>query len=571
MLNMSVKTMDVPLDEFEQYISETILARGLSYFRNERVQEPEELRAGEYEFIVEGSEDYNVRIKTTKGTITEYVCNCPYDMGPVCKHVVAAIFYLQNEELELGDQVKKPQRKVIKKRKTVADKVNDLLNKIPHEELKEFILEKTEREKNFRDMFIASFAHYNDGESKTFYVNQIKSILKSASDRHGFIDWSAVGYVGSSVYEVIEKAQIQLMKGNYKSAMLISQAVSEQMVEALQFSDDSNGDIGGNIEAAFEVLYKVAEENNEEKTRKQLFEYCLEAFDDELYAGWDWHIGLLELSVILIQTRNEAEQVLNRIELIDRSEYEIEAAQRIKYELLHKTEGEEAARDYLEENIANPEFRRRAIQRSIEIKDHRQAIHLAREGVEQDLEDKPGLAKEWYDWLLKIAQYQGDKERIIEYARYLFIVNFKNEQDYYQVLKDHVKSDDWNDFVDGIIEEIKTKNRWLDFHLLGSIYIREERWERLLDLIRTSQELRTIEHYEKHLSKIFPGEFAGMYSKAIVEYLDRHTGRNHYQTACRYLRRMIKFGERNLANRTISILKEKYPQRRALLEELNMI
>lgn len=563
--------MQIPLNEFEQYISETILARGLSYFRNGRVQEPDELRAGEYEFIVEGSEDYNVRIRTHTGTITEFVCNCPYDMGPVCKHVAAAIFYLQNEELELNNQVIKPQRKVGKKRKSIADKVDELLERIPHEELKGFIREKAEREKNFRNMFMASFAHYSEGESKTMYANQIKSILKSASDRHGYIDWSAVRYVGKSVYELIEKAQWQLKIGNYKSAMFISQAVSEQMVEALQFSDDSNGDIGGNIEAAFEILFKVAEENNDEKIRKQLFDYCLKAFDEGIYEGWDWHLGLLELSEILIQKGKEAEEILGRIDLVERSDYTIEAAQRIKLKVLQKTEGEEAAREYLEKNISNPEFRRSAIQRSIEIKDYKQAIHLAREGIEQDSEDKPGLAKEWYDWLLKIAQDQDDTERIIEYARYLFIDNFRNEQDYYQVLKDHVESVDWNDFVVKMIEEIKTKQRWLDFHLLGSIFIREEWWERLLDLVGDSQELRTIEHYEKHLSKNFPGELASLYSQTIMKYLDRHTGRNHYQTACRYLRRMIKFGERDLANNTISILREKYPNRRALMEELDMV
>jgi hypothetical protein len=33
---------------------------------------------------------------------------------------------------------------------------------------------------------------------------------------------------------------------------------------------------------------------------------------------------------------------------------------------------------------------------------------------------------------------------------------------------------------------------------------------------------------------------------------------------------MNKFGERNFANKTISILREKYPNRRALLEQLDM-
>jgi len=51
--------MKIPLDKFEQYIDETILKRGLKYFKNGHVYELEEISPGEYEAIVEGSEDYS--------------------------------------------------------------------------------------------------------------------------------------------------------------------------------------------------------------------------------------------------------------------------------------------------------------------------------------------------------------------------------------------------------------------------------------------------------------------------------------------------------------------------------
>jgi len=34
----------------------------------------------------------------------------------------------------------------------------------------------------------------------------------------------------------------------------------EQMTEALQYADDCNGDIGGRIDAAYEMLYNIAQE-----------------------------------------------------------------------------------------------------------------------------------------------------------------------------------------------------------------------------------------------------------------------------------------------------------------------
>ena len=52
-------------------------------------------------------------------------------------------------------------------------------------------------------------------------------------------------------------------------------------------------------------------------------------------------------------------------------------------------------------------------------KNYAKAIKSAEDGAKTDMKDKPGLAKEWYDWLLKIAQAQKDTPKIIEYARYL--------------------------------------------------------------------------------------------------------------------------------------------------------
>lgn len=49
--------MHIPLRHFEDYIDETMLRRGLSYYKKGKVREPEEIRTGEYEAIVEGTEE----------------------------------------------------------------------------------------------------------------------------------------------------------------------------------------------------------------------------------------------------------------------------------------------------------------------------------------------------------------------------------------------------------------------------------------------------------------------------------------------------------------------------------
>jgi len=151
--------MQIPLEQFEQYIDETILKRGLSYFKKGRVRQVEEISSGEYEAIVEGTADYTVKLTIKNGIITDYSCNCPYDLGPICKHVVAVIFYLQQEQLGLSKTNKKQKsssEKKPSKHKTVAEQVDELLEKIPPEELKKFIREKSLENNTFRNLFFST-------------------------------------------------------------------------------------------------------------------------------------------------------------------------------------------------------------------------------------------------------------------------------------------------------------------------------------------------------------------------------------------------------------------------------
>lgn len=566
--------MQIPFNEFEQYIDETILKRGLSYFRNGHVHEPQEIRPGEYEAIVEGTEDYIVYITLKNGMVTRYICTCPYDMGPVCKHVVAVIFYLQQDELDL--KKKKGSKKsslTIKKakRKTVTEQVDELLGKTTRDELEQFIRENAIQNRSFRYLFLSSFVQYNTDDSKEFYAKQLSSILESAYDRNGFIDWSELEHVGTAVGNLLDYGQRQMEKHNYKSAFYVCTAVMEKLTGTLEYIDNSNEDINMCITTAFEMLYQMADGQKDEEIRKMILDYCLSAFDKKIYEGWDWHIEMLQIASLLIKSREEKEQIVSLFDKADLSDYEREEAQCIIYDLILKTESGKEAAKYLEENLNNPNMRREAIRKAFADKDYDRADEIARDGVKFDIKDKPGLAMEWYDWLLKIAQAKRDEAKIIEYARYLLIDNFRHEQDYYKILKEHVKPEKWKSFLESVIQDISANRPRHDSGLIARIFIREEWWDRLLELVKKSPYLTTIESYEKYLAEHYPDEIAALYSEGILKYIKNNLGRKHYREACRYLRRMIKLGARDKADEIIEFLKKEYPSRRALLEELDYV
>lgn len=570
--------MEIPLSHFEEYIDEPILKRGLSYFKKGFVHEPEEIRPGDYEAVVEGSEEYTVKLSIRNRVITEHSCDCPYDMSPVCKHVAAVIFYLEQEELGLTQSKKKGSSKKAKpssskptKRKTIAQQVDDLLGKVTHDELTLFVREHAAKNAQFRDLLLASFAQYNPNESKALYAKQVKTLIKVARGKYGFLDSSGAEYVSNELSSMLGLANHYIRKGNHKSAFFICTAIMDELISALEYADDMDGNLTETIYDAFDTLATIAQEDPPEEVRKLILKYCLTSFSKRSFSGWDWHLNFLRLAAYTLSTDSEMEELFKRIAAIPKSsEYEVKKAQEIQYDVLLKRKGESVAQRYLEQNIYNPSFRAQAIQDALDQKDYEKATALANDGIEQD-SGYPGLVTNWYEWLLKIAESQKDTERIILYARHLLLNENIPSQDYYQILKKTVPPEEWTDFVEAIVQEAMERKPYYRTDLVASIFIREEWWSRLLDLVKKEYTLDQLAKYEKLLAQHFPSELADLYAERIIRYVENHVGRSHYRTACKYIRRMIKLGAREKADEVISQLRQTHYRKKALMEELDNV
>lgn len=560
--------MRLPLDEFEQLIDERILKRGLSYFKDGAITDFSEISNGAYEAIVSGTEEYTVQLKISNNSITEHNCDCPYDMGPVCKHVVAVIFHLQQDELELNQ----PSFTLPKKRKakSVSKQIKELLKAISHKELIEFVQENSKKDKKFRNYFLASFDHLSQNQSKEFYQKQIHSILQTAAGRDDWIGWSDMQYVVNTTEPFLENAEKYLANNNFENVFFISTALLEEMTKAFQYGDDSNGDLGYFIASAMELLSKLTQEKLPKALKQEIFEYCISSFKQQLFKGWDWHLGILHIACELIEKESDADIILSCLDTIS-EKYEREQAQSFKLDLLRKFKDEKEVEKYINKHISNSSIRTKEIEQAFTNKDFERVINLSKDGIKCDEKDKPGLVKVWYNWLLKVAQSQKDTPKIIEYSRCLFIDNFHPEQDYYQILKDNIEDENWHPFLEEIIKEITPKRRWTYTELIRKIYIKEEWWDRLLLMLKQNLSMENIQKNEQYLAKDYSLELIELYSEIITNYVEKFIGRNHYQTACRYLRRIKKLGGNDKVNELIELFRKKYPHRKALMDELTRV
>jgi hypothetical protein len=560
--------MKIPLNEFEQLIDEIILKRGLSYFKGGAITDFSEISNGEYEVIVSGTEEYTVQLEINNNIITEHNCDCPYDMGPICKHIVAVIFHLQQDKLELNQpSTSKP---IKKKTKSVSQQVKELLKEISHKELIEFVQENSKKDKKFRNYFLASFGHLSQNQSKEFYQKQIHSILQTAAGRDGWIGWSDMKYVVNTTEPFLENAEKYLANNNFENVFFISTALLEEMTEAFQYGDDSNGDLGYFIESAMELLSNLTKEKIPTQLKQEIFEYCISAFKQKLFDGWDWHLGMLHIACELVEQERGVDIILSCLDTIN-GEYERERAQSFKLNLLRKFKDQKEVEKYINKHISNSSIRTIEIEKAFKSKNFERVVNLSKDGIKCDEKDKPGLVKVWYNWLLKVSQSEKDTSKIIKYSRFLFIDNFHPEQDYYKILKNNIEDEKWHPFLEEIIKEITPKQRWTYTELIRKIYIKEEWWDRLFLILKQNLSMENIEQNEQYLSKDYSSELIELYSERIINYVEKYIGRNHYQTACRYLRRMKKLGGKEKVNELIELFRKQYPQRRALMDELNRV
>jgi uncharacterized Zn finger protein len=134
------------IHNFEQQIESKIIDRGFDYYEQDQVQEVEQVDNGEFFAEVQGSDLYQVYIRFDGDEILSQTCDCPYDYGTVCKHVVAVLYYIRDAEM-LKDKPKI----------TISDELRRICEKLPRKNLENIVIDFAKKDKNFREAFLDDF------------------------------------------------------------------------------------------------------------------------------------------------------------------------------------------------------------------------------------------------------------------------------------------------------------------------------------------------------------------------------------------------------------------------------
>jgi uncharacterized Zn finger protein len=221
------------LTNFEQWIDDRILERGLAYFTKGKVLNLLTTDGIHYKGLVDGSEVYHVEIFLHNDVIVNSYCSCPYDLSEYCKHQAAVLFALRKEKPTYEAAVTKEAAKE-------QDLKSVLLNQ-NKDELISDILELNDGYPEIEKRLLFKYAPTKEDISSAKKL--IQEYITSAK-RKGFIDWRHIDHALQGAEMTLQKAQGKLEMGDMQSAALLSLVVLTPVVKMLNFSDDSNGSVG---------------------------------------------------------------------------------------------------------------------------------------------------------------------------------------------------------------------------------------------------------------------------------------------------------------------------------------
>ena len=564
--------MRITLQNFESQIDEQIVDRGLSYWEDGLVINLEQTKEGIFEAVVSGTEDYDVEVITDGNTVTDFDCNCPYDRGPICKHVIAVLYAISegNKKKTVNPKkIAKPAKIPVQKDPSEKQLTNILCG-LGKDELADWITEWAKKDDKFRSLFLVRFSKPDDRIDIEKYARVLVNVNKHKGSNNRYDDFNDDIPDEEKAGELLHEMEANFSRTSVSEIISLCFAVFKVITPLLYYVDDSAGAFSGLIEEAVGLLNTaIRQKEMREPIRKETFDLCMKYYNEDGMEIDGWDFGVLEIAGDLLKGTIEKKKlfaVLDGLERSNKGNYREERSVEIRKNVIEQFEGKDASEKYMETKIHLPDVRSQFVEKAISVKNYIRAKELCNQGLISD-NKFPGIVHRWNEYLLNIAQRQKDNIEVIRLAKMLFLSTF-NSQQFYTTLKKFTPAEQWSETVEDLIFTLK-KNR--DNGYIPWIYIQEKMFNRLLAYVQKDPHPSIISEYDKYLITSFASEIADLYETTIRKLSKQGSGRKDYAECCRWLRRLRKLGEKDRVTILIKELVSANPRKPAFLDELRKV
>lgn len=550
------------INNFEEYINETILDRGYDYYIEGNIVEACVQGDNEYIFRVQGSEEYEVKVSVDKnGDIIYSDCDCPYDFGPICKHQVATYYELYNilnVESNNKDAAQQPEIEIV-------------LNNLSKEKLINIIMDITKKDASLRNSIIFKYSQGDDTEELEKCKKLMESIVEKYISREGYITYRETHGFVSEMEDLLDKVRDT---DDILLALDIAFLVLEESIDAFQYADDSNGEIGCLVSEIIGLIEVIIVDHDDLDTnlREEIFNKLLKKSDSKFLNGWqEYRIDMLRICSYFADIEEFRSRLRMKIEyLVNTSandkymKYSNESMLTILFRMIEEYGTKEEAEEFMKANLKFTYFRELFINKYIKEKNYCRVIDLTLEGEMKDKE-YAGLVSKW-----KKIRYTAYKELLLKeeqerLAKELFI---NGDFEYYKELKE-LHKDDEEIFYNNIKEELKKHKGWRSRDMYIKLITLENDLAEIMGFVTKNPDF--IEKYADRLVNKYQDQVMEIYERNIMLKASLSSKRKQYKEVCRMIMRYKKIAGKNRVEKVVNELIMSYKRRPAFVDELRKI
>lgn len=571
------------LFDFEEHVNEIIRKRGSDYYANGGVEMLEQNAEGQYHAVVNGTEAYHITVALDESNnIIKFECDCPYDMGIICKHMVAVFYAVRGKHS--CKQEKPVSSELHKKHSLKMDKDMDSIDiAIPQSRLKETLEGLTKEEListiiglSIEDDGINAKLNFQycleDLDNEVPYCrNLIRSSISKYAKRYGYVPYEYTYEALEGAAQVLQRAEQLIETQKYVRGVNLCLCIVSEMIKSLENIDDSDGYAGSIIEAAIGEIQSISCMDLAADISEALFKRLLMESGQELFNDWfDWRLELVDACVSLSCSDSQKELLLKYLQALadeqreeDYGRYHIERLVLLQYHVLLKYKDSTKASEFLHENIAFPRLRELIIQDALNNNNYEEVIRLALEGERLDAKMR-GLVREWRQYRYTAYEQSGQLDLQRELAKQFIL---EDQFEFYDKLKKTYNKSDWPDIYKEILDTLEKHKRLHNCYL--KILIEEKEYNRLLSYVQANPS--DIKHYYKYLLEDYRAEVYEVYTRYALLKASLASGRKDYQEVCNIIRQLIKLGGAEQGRQLVAKLTVEYPRKTAFKEELAKI
>jgi len=526
---------------------------------------------------VEGSDLYSVEIELNDNEIVSWECDCPYDYGDICKHIVALLLYIKDNKSKHPVNIEIPPSPTLSPAPSSPsqeqEQLTEILKQTDKKELTSFLSQYAGKHPDFYQALVSGLHPKKRAKTQTDYEKEIKKCFIYSHNEYSMAPCDG-GTVAYKLERYIEKAK-SLMKLNCREeAISILLHIIREIGESYEGCDDYDGDLGCVCQEAAELIAEMIEAGLPDDLLKGLTDEIGKLIKNSNYDNY----GLADLNELLLSISSKISDTNTVINIFDEAlkrepdSFRTSSLVMSKIELLENTGKQEEEERVISHYLYLPEIRKIRLKKHISDKQYEKALAIIDEVI-SIAKDKghSGTVADWKDEKLSVYRFMDNKEKVIDVAEDLFF-NGRESMKYYHILKAVIPSEKWASYLDDVLLKSGEQMRELGGHVLALIYITEEYWDRLMDYVEKNVQLgkySSLGNYESYLKPRYPERMLALYSSQIADYAAKNMGRDHYKYVAGVLKKMKQYPDgTKVADRLLDHFKSVYSNRRAMMEEL---